>query len=268
MTLAIPYASCPVCNGEAVLERESNCTGHALWHPPLPTTLEWMRCTGCAHSFTRTYWSDQGLAEVFAGSHDTQVFGSGENPHDRRIEWAETVTQTIDLLGGYSVAMSGEQPVWIDIGCGSGYLAMLANETGFAELALDTRPQAVAALQAMAYNAVQGDFNQIGFTRPATVISMMDVLEHMAFPIAALQKARENLRPGGLLVVSLPSQTSSAWRALDRISDFPYWYEIEHHHNFSPDRLRRILEAVGFIVERVRYPHRYISQVEIYARRT
>lgn len=157
--------------------------------------------------------------------------------------------------------------MWIDVGCGSGYLAMLANETGFAELALDTRPEPVAALQAMAYNAIQGDFNKIGFTRQASVISMMDVLEHMAFPVAALQKVKETLLPGGLLIVSLPSQASSSWRALDRVAEFVYWREIEHHHNFAPDRLRRILEALGFVVERVRYPQRYLSQVEIYARK-
>lgn len=269
MTLALAYERCPICGSDQFQkERDADCTSHPMWHPPLPGIIEWMRCSNCRHGFTRTYWTEAGLTEVFATSHDNQVVGSGENPHNRRAEWADTVTTAVDLLGGYSAAMSPEQPVWIDVGCGSGYLAMLANETGFAELGLDTRPEPVQSLKGLAYNAVQADFNQAGFTRPATVVSMMDVLEHMPFPVPALNKAKDTLRPGGLLIISLPSEAAVSWRLMDRVvGPFIYWSEIEHHHNFTPDRLRRVLEAVGFRVERVRYPQRYLAQVEIYARK-
>lgn len=238
-----------------------------MWHPPLPENLVWMRCGKCDHSFTESYWTADGLSEVFSKINTDQMLGAGEDPDAKRSDWAETVTAAIDLSGGYSTLMGDETPVWVDVGCGNGYLMMLANEAGFAELGLDTRPETVGRLTQYSYNAVVADFNQTQFTRPASIISMMDVLEHMPFPIPALKKAWDALKPGGLLIISLPSQSSSAWRLTDAVATSPYWFEIEHHHNFTPDRLRRILKAVGFEVEKLRFPRRYISQVEIYARK-
>jgi SAM-dependent methyltransferase len=95
--------------------------------------------------------------------------------------------------------------------------------------------------------------------------SMMDVLEHMPFPRSALLKAARLLRTGGIIVISLPDLGSSSWKIMDAAQANPYWMEIEHHHNFSRQRLVALLGEFGFEVADFSVPHRYKAQMEIYA---
>ena len=46
----------------------------------------------------------------------------------------------------------------------------------------------------------------------------------------------------------------------------PYWREIEHHHNFSRQRLMALLDECGFDVVDFAIPLRYKAQMELYAR--
>lgn len=82
--------------------------------------------------------------------------------------------------------------------------------------------------------------------QPVDVLSFMDVLEHMPWPVGALAKAYSLVRPGGILALSMPNTQCSSWKAMDAARQNPYWIEIEHHHNFSRDLLYRLLDASGF----------------------
>jgi 2-polyprenyl-3-methyl-5-hydroxy-6-metoxy-1,4-benzoquinol methylase len=75
------------------------------------------------------------------------------------------------------------------------------------------------------------------------VITMGQVLEHVHEPQRVVQAAAEALRPGGLLVISVPNLDSwgyrffgSAWSPLD----LP-----RHLIHFTPDSLRRMVEQAG-----------------------
>src|SRR5436190_1585548 len=102
----------------------------------------------------------------------------------------------------------------------------------------------------------------------AAVVSMMDVLEHVPYPREALARAASLLRPGGVLVVSLPDRSSASWRIMDHHAANPYWQELEHHHNFTRERLAALVADHGFVVEDIAIAYRYKAQVELYARRT
>ena len=73
--------------------------------------------------------------------------------------------------------------------------------------------------------------------------------------------------PGGILVVSLPDRSSElAHHGPPRRQ--PYWQELEHHHNFTRERLAALVADHGFVVEDIAIAYRYKAQVELYARRT
>lgn len=169
-------------------------------------------------------------------------------------------------LGGYRATMSGERPpTWIDVGCGDGALVMTAADFGFHAIGLDARADAVARIQALGFSAQQVDFMNVLLDEKVDVISMMDVLEHIPYPARALEKANMLLRPGGLLVISLPDGMCSSWRIMDATKTNPYWMEIEHHHNFSRSRLASLLKQWGFTIVDFATPYRYKAQMEIYA---
>jgi SAM-dependent methyltransferase len=101
------------------------------------------------------------------------------------------------------------------------------------------------------------------------VVTMWDVVEHLADPLSELRRARRLLRPGGLLALS--TMNVEAWfpRLLGR--RWP-WYMQMHLYYFTPRTLGRMLERAGFrMVEAV--PHRrvvrlayLVSRLEAYCR--
>ncbi|MFJ4457742.1 methyltransferase domain-containing protein [Pseudomonas sp. NPDC089392] len=264
--LQLAYTACPLCNGASTTLGFANCSGHPLWHEPLPQAIEWMQCPGCAHVHSRHYWTEAGLAEVFRNANPGQLARHADNHDNKRALWAPVVDKVMGLLGGYQATFNRAcQPSWLDVGCGDGSLVMTAGDFGFSTTGLDARAETVSRLQQLGFNAIQHDFMTLQLEVSLDALSMMDLLEHIPYPIKALQKAAQLLRPGGVLVISLPDLTSSSWKIMDAENANPYWMEIEHHHNFSRARLLALLNDNGFSVADFAVPNRYKAQMELYA---
>lgn len=260
------YIGCPLCNAETTFIGSADCTQYPHWHEPLPASLEWMRCTQCGHVHTRHYWSEMGLAEVFRRAHASQLAGMGDGPDAKRATWVPVVERVIKLLGGGAILFSdAKAPTWVDVGCGDGSLTMTAADFGINAIGLDARAETVSRIQKLGFNAQLGDFMKVEFDGQPNILSMMDVLEHMPYPREALKKAARVLAPGGVIVISLPDISSSSWRVMDAAQANPYWIEIEHHHNFSRQRLVGLLRECGFGIADFSIPYRYKAQMEIYA---
>jgi predicted O-linked N-acetylglucosamine transferase (SPINDLY family)/SAM-dependent methyltransferase len=260
------YPSCPLCQGASVTLGFANCSAHALWHEPLPRTLEWMRCPSCGHVHNRSHWTAAGLAEIL-GKADAGLpahfLGSLD---DRRASWEPVVHKVTELLGGHRALVNREtRPMWVDIGCGDGTLIMTATDHGFAAVGLDIRANTVALIQGLGVNALQHDFMALKFEVTPDVLSMMDVLQQIPYPREALRKAAQVLRTGGLLVVSAPDLTSSSWKAMEAAKVNPYWMELEHHHHFGRERLIALLRECDFEIVDFAVPNRYKAQMELYA---
>ena len=111
------------------------------------------------------------------------------------------------------------------------------------------------------------DFMTAALASPLDVLSLMDVLEHLPYPVAALERAHRLLGDGGVTVISLPDSTSASWRIMEHQGANPYWAELEHHHNFSRASLAALLERCGFTVAEFGIAYRYKAQIEVYARK-
>jgi len=74
------------------------------------------------------------------------------------------------------------------------------------------------------------------------VVVMIDVIEHLADPVAALRQAAQGLKAGGVLYLVTPDIGSLSARLLGR-----YWWGLRpaHLHYFDRASLRRALAAVG-----------------------
>lgn len=261
------YAGCPLCDSKSTNIGEADCSRHPLWHDALPTTLSWYQCQTCAHVFTAHYWTPDGLNEVFRRAHGNQQ-ADIQNADAKRATWLPVVQNAMTHLGGYRSALLERTPAtWLDVGCGDGALVMTASDLGFKAIGLDARKETVAKLQQLGFKAHQGDFITAGMQGQVNVISMMDVLEHMPYPKQALHKAHQVLAPGGLIIISLPDLGCSAWKLMNAANANPYWGELEHHHNFSRQRLMTLLEEQGFEVQDATIPRRYKAQIEVYAKK-
>jgi protein O-GlcNAc transferase len=263
-SLRTPYEGCPICGGRETRELGVvDCRRHALWHAPLPETLRWLECTACHHQFTDSIYTEAGLRELFRKSHSNQLAGGDLN--GQRILWAPIVQRVIQALPEPSAVFGVNRLTWVDVGCGSGSLVFTAEEFGFEAVGLDLRAEVVERIRALGYKAYQKDLLSLTNIAPIHVISMADVLEHTPYPVSVLLHAHKLLDAQGVLFLSCPNRECVSWRAMNMEKTNPYWFEIEHYHNFSRRSLMWLLSHCGFRPVGYGVSTRYISCMEIVA---
>jgi SAM-dependent methyltransferase len=256
----IPYERCPLCDSaDAAEEKVGDCSGHAVYKPPLPKTQRWLRCRGCDHVYVDGYFGPAARRILFRSAQPDQTPG-----HD--VESARYVfARIVEIVCRFLPVPGGR---WLDVGFGNGALMTTAAEFGFEVVGTDLRERHVEMMRQAGYEAHAVEFEDYRPGAPFDVLSLADVLEHMPFPKHALQHARTLLRDGGLLFVSMPNSDSFVWQTLTRDGVNPYWGEIEHYHNFGRRRLYGLLRECGFEPVRYDVSFRYRACMEVLAKKS
>ena len=148
------------------------------------------------------------------------------------------------LLEEFSAFEGGDL---LDIGCGAGRLLIDWQKLGHSGYGVDLDDGA-RSLSQNCVNAFQAPF-KITKTPPKSregsfdYLTIIEVLEHLEAPEDALKTWAKYLKPGGVLLASVPA-FQSKWGASDE------W--AGHVQRFEPDAFRALIERAGFEVERVR----------------
>jgi len=137
----------------------------------------------------------------------------------------------------------------LDYGCGTGmnlvHLARMGTAFGVdpapdaiafcRERGLENVMQATSLAEIKARDVFGGEFD---------VVTMFDALEHIRDDVAALRRIRELLRPGGLLVITVPA-FDWLWSGEDVVS--------ERLRRYTRASLTRVLRAAGYETLRISY---------------
>jgi SAM-dependent methyltransferase len=259
MHARIPYDTCPLCDhDEATQIALGDASRHAMYKPSLPATMRWLECDRCHHVFVEGYFGEAALADLFSDTQPMQT--PGHEVSQARGVWAKVIEDIARLRP----ALGGR---WLDVGFGSGALLTTAAEFGYETVGLDLRRSSVERMQDFGFEAHQLGLDDYRPDVPFDVVSMADVLEHMPFPRKALARAHDLMSQDGLLFVSMPNMDAFVWKMLDRTGENPYWFEIEHLHNFGRARLYDLLREEGFVPCRYGISQRYVACMEVIARR-
>ena len=252
-----------MCGAEdAALVGEVDCSRHPLYRKELPPTIRWLCCATCQHVFSDGYFGSETLTLLFSNAHQGQLPGE-ELP--RLASGREISAQIIERINGFREhKLSGR---WLDVGFGNGALLTTAAEFGFDVVGLDVRHQAVDRLKEYGFEAHRAELMTFQSEARFDVISLADVLEHMAFPGLALQRAHGLLNDHGLLFISMPNLESFMFQSLDRAGQNPYWGELEHFHNFTRRTLFMLLRGAEFRPLSYGISLRYSACMEVIAQR-
>lgn len=146
-------------------------------------------------------------------------------------------------------ALEGLRPAtsWgriLDVGCGDGlffdHLSTLGDVEG-----VEADPALVSPDGRWAGRIHVGPFDRSFAPRaPYGLVLMLDVLEHLDDPAAALDRAAELLVPGGTLVVTVPA-LRALWTHHDDLN--------RHRTRYRRTELLRLVSSAGLRIERARY---------------
>ncbi len=136
----------------------------------------------------------------------------------------------------------------LDFGCGSGWFAERMSERGWQVTGLDVSPQVAADVrQRLGIPVHVGTLPHPALAPNSfDVVNMGAVLEHVPHPHEVIGAARAALKPGGLLVISVPNRDSWSFRHAGAA-----WFSLDlprHLLHFTPATLRRLVEEHGFEV--------------------
>jgi SAM-dependent methyltransferase len=221
--------------------------------------MRWVECGTCGHILTDGYFGEAASEVLLSRINQGQRLGD-------QIEALRTVSARM-VARVCEYQFEDDPGSWLDIGAGSGSLLFTAQEFGFSVVGTDLREEVVQGLRRLGIGAHRADIAMLDPGVKYSVISMADVLEHMPYPKAALEKAYTLLSDWGTLLISCPAYDCQVWRYLDARQANPYWAELEHYHNFSRERLYKLLTGCGFFQFSYGVSERYRCGMEILARK-
>ena len=102
----------------------------------------------------------------------------------------------------------------LDVGCGNGWMMQIFksfNPDAFARLVWRSVNQSVTRPGASVTRFTADRFQDVALDRQFDVINLTHVIEHVSDPRLVTRKARDALKPGGILVLETPNIGSVEW---------------------------------------------------------
>jgi hypothetical protein len=216
------------------------------------SSFERVRCESCAMAFHREILNPAGLQKLYGSwITDQQVeaaeaaFYADEPDHEQRRH-----REMVLMLRQLESACGRGAPL-VDFGCGAGSFVRAANAAGFAAAGIDfseTR-QGQSEKNGVAVVANFDEYERAGRPRPK-IVTMFEVLEHLAEPRETLLDIAARMEPKGTLIVTVPD--CSGIEQPHSPTEFANVHPLEHINHFTPATLDAMLERSGF--ERVHPP--------------
>lgn len=234
--------ACPVC-GQQVTRPWFTKNGYGHWY-----------CARCAFGFLypspagedlEAYYSD--LAEGLSSDCSWET-----EPRHKIQLWRELLTAAAGISGKGAL---------LDLGCGAGQFLHVALDAGWEEVTGIELSEKAAAMAGSVTGArvMQGDWNDVQLDPEYyAAIALLDMLEHAADARSLLLRAHALLRPGGMLLITVPNIRGLSLRCFGGRAFVAI--PPEHVSYFSAKSLSMLLKDTGFEVIRQRTCDLYLKE--------
>ena len=141
--------------------------------------------------------------------------------------------------------VTDRRPRILDVGCGTGANLLMLSKFGDAE-GVDVSEDALAFCRERGLENVKlGAAEQLPYEDGTfDLVTALDVVEHLDDDLAGLREMRRVLRPGGRVLLFVPT-FMFLWGVQDDVSN--------HRRRYRLPELQRVLEQAGFEIERMTY---------------
>jgi SAM-dependent methyltransferase len=248
--------ACPVCRGTETLPF---CVAADRLAVDPDARYQILRCSTCGLGWTHPQIPDDEIGRFYPSDYlgnpasVLQEFQSGR--------WRGTSSWRMEDEKARLVRRYIAGGAILDVGCGEGKFLWALDPERWTRLGLEVDRRVVAAVEGRVpgVRVAAGDLESARLAPGSLdVVTFWHVLEHLLDPSAAVARASEALRPGGLLIVSLPNLDShqadwfrSAW--------FPFGDVPRHRFHFSRRSLHLLLRNTGLVVEATEFFSRAVN---------
>lgn len=244
MTATTVLGHCPLCGagtGDAVLEVEHDEVWRRLeadWGLRLSDTVRATNSTGSVTTLVHCEGCGLDRFEPLApGGPDFYAELMGAMLY-ARTRWDFAVARR-RIAAGHDVA---------DLGCGDGRFLLSLGRRAGRTVGVDHHEAAVARLTRLGAEGYVVPFATFAHNEAGRfdVVTSFHTLEHVGDPVGTFRAAIACLRPGGLLLLSVPNRERT-WREEGEPLDRP----PHHVTRWGPAQLRRLADTEGARMERL-----------------
>jgi len=240
----IETIACPMCGADAA---DLLVEGGDLLHPG-EETFRLVSCRRCGHIYQNPRPTEAAIGRFYPDDYMPFLRAVEDEPRWwRRLERAYGRHMRCSAVH----RAAGRPGRILDVGCATGIFLDGMRRLGWE--AHGVEPSATAADYArrrFGLDVITGRLEDTSFPAASfDAITLWDVLEHVHEPRQTLAELARLLRPGGVLVLSLPNPDSLEARLIG-----PHWlgWDLPRHLNlFRPAQLRATLAGFGMPVERI-----------------
>jgi len=242
----------------AVEEVACPCGSHGPIRDVFRTeTRRYVECLGCGLVFRNPRPIADLVTSFYRDEYDG-AYGRAEGDSDRRSVF-ESVLRHVECYRRSPGRL-------LDVGCGDGDFLLMCRARGWSCFGVELSTEAAARAAARGLTMLPPDWVQTGPSSDECVwaydvITLINVLETVPDPLAVLRRVRAALAPNGLIAVRVSN--GAFHLALRRPAR---WVRAQHQQAFhlfvySPQALRRLIEAAGLRPVSVRNSRPSRSQV-------
>lgn len=217
--------------------------GASDFRPLFPAMANGFSVAGCPGCGARRTIPDLTDEEV-AGHYPQAYYGEG----NKRFTWGlEHASRAIRKKRARDVAaILGPPGPVMDVGCGRGIILGELQKLGFKSHGIEFSDSAAAHARSLGVD-VGTDFFDERYEKGSFVgVTFWHSLEHIRRADLAVARAVELLKPGGVLMITVPNSASLQASLFSR-----YWFHLDvprHYHHFTADNVERMINSAGLSV--------------------
>jgi 2-polyprenyl-3-methyl-5-hydroxy-6-metoxy-1,4-benzoquinol methylase len=229
-----------------------------------------IQCTNCSLITIDPLPSPEAVKSFYCDKYFEKDYRCGIRSHSYYEEESAAIEKANQLLP--RVKKLKPQGVLLEIGCAGGTFLDRASKMGYQVEGVElSQSMSQKASDIYGVQVRQGDFEELQFMDESfDIVCMFDVFEHFREPGKALEKIHRMLKPGGIVVIDVPTTKNALPFKLSvnllniakktrRISSPPY-----HLYEYLPATLQGFLSRAKFEqCELQKYstpPRKYLSQ--------
>lgn len=237
------FAHCPICASQASPDPRAHAD---LALDKAPNTYIIWRCTGCGLRWMFPHTTPDDYQTIY--DHDYYE-SRQEGGFTYRAEKQELFPCYASIAEHF--LSIGIKDRLLDIGCGTGDFLLTAKKFGISGEGIEPSAYAAQKARENGLSVQQGVLSDLPATKIYAAACCSHVLEHVPDANSFMEKLKSILEPDAPLYIEVPIQFDGLLDHINRLrgqrrnySDF----SIHHHYFFTPDALKRLLQAHGFDV--------------------